>query len=255
MSEHGVSVSAHEEGVQVLCLDRPPVNALTPAVLSELEKVLSELDADPEVRTVVVCGSGAVLSGGMDLKALQQFSPAEQRAMVDGLNRSFACLYRLSKPVVCAAHGAAIAGGAFFVLASDYRIAGERARIGLAEMRVGVRFPVGPFAIARAELTAPACRLFMLGGEAHDAQTALRLGVVDEVVATDEVFERALAVASRYAKLPPRTFAHTKRALRAETLARIDAAIASGDPLADGWFDDETMASTRAMLASLKAAS
>jgi enoyl-CoA hydratase/carnithine racemase len=211
-----VHIERHDGGVAELRLDRPPVNALNAAFLAEFHRAVDELAVDSGVRAVVLTGAGKTLSGGMDLKELQAFTDDDQRAMVTGLNATYAAIYGLPKPVVCAAHGAAIAGGLFFVLASDYRIAGERAQFGLAEVRVGVRFPVGPFAIARHELSADACRRFMLGGRNHDAATALALGVVDEVVPTAQVLSRALEVAAEYGAVPPRTFAETKHQLRAE---------------------------------------
>jgi len=239
------------DGVIELRLDRPPVNALNPAYLQEIHGVLDELERDGGVRALVLTGAGKVLSGGMDLKELQSFTDDDQRAMVTALNTTYARLYGFCKPVICAAHGAAIAGGLFFVLASDYRIAGERAVFGLAEGRVGVRFPVGPLELARAELSPSACRRFMLGGGNHDAATALALGVVDEVLPAEQVLERAIAVAGEYAALPPQTFAHTKGQLRGALLDRI-ARDAAADPMLDAWLTDETSVATRAMLTSLK---
>jgi len=248
-----VHTERHDGGVTLLRLDRPPVNALNPAFLAEIRRVVDELAADDQVRAVVIAGEGKVLCAGMDLVELQRFSAEDQRAMVTGLNATYGAIYGFPKPVVCAAHGAAIAGGMFLVLVSDYRIAGERARFGLAEVRVGVRFPVGPFEIARRTLSPDACRRFMLGGQNHDAATALALGALDEVVPQEQVLPRALEVAVEYAAIPPRTFAETKRALRAEVLDRVAAAVdGNGDPMLSGWFTEETAEATQAMLASLR---
>jgi enoyl-CoA hydratase/carnithine racemase len=205
------------------------------------------------VRAVVLSGAGKTLSGGMDLKELLDFSMADQKAMVDGLNRTFAGLYGFPKPLICAANGPAIAGGLFFILASDYCVASERAVFGLAEMRVGIRFPIGPFEIARNELAPHACRRLMLGGAMHDAATALQLGVVDETVARDEVMARARAIASDYATSPAQTYAATKRQLRAAVLDRVDSVLRDGsDPMSAGWSTDETITAATAMLASLQ---
>ena len=247
-----VTVSPLEGGVTEVRLDRAPVNALTPAYLAAIEAALDALERDPGVRAVVLAGAGKTLSGGMDLKELQAFTADDQRAMVDALNRVFGRIYGFPKPVIAAAHGAAIAGGLFLVLVSDYRVAGERAVFGLAEVRVGVRFPAGPSEIARAELSPAACRRFMLGAGNHDAATALTLGVVDEVVPTDRVSARAREVAAEYAALPPETFADTKRQIRGPVLARIGAACPGGeDPMARSWLTDETTMATRTVLASL----
>ncbi len=248
-----VHTQRHDGGVTELKLDRPPVNALNAAFLAEIHRVLDELADDAHTRALLLTGAGKTLSAGMDLKELQTFTAEDQRAMVTGLNATYGRLYGFPKPVVCAAHGAAIAGGMFFVLASDYRVAGEHARFGLAEVRVAVRFPVGPFEIARRELNPDACRRFLLGGQAHDAATALALGAVDEVVPADQVLSRALEVAAEYAAIPPLTFAETKRQIRGEALDRIAAAVdGSADPMLAGWFTEETAEATQAMLTSLK---
>ncbi len=254
MSEAKLHIESAGEAVVVVRLDRPPVNALNPAWLTEIGAAFDALDRDDGVRAVVLAGAGKTLSAGMDLKELQSFTAEDQRAMVMALNTTYGKIYGLGKPVVCAAHGAAIAGGLFFVLVSDYCVAGERAVFGLAEVRVGVRFPLGPLAIAMHELSATACRRLMLGAGTHDAATALSLGVVDEVVPSEQVLERAAAVAREYAQLPAQTFAATKRALREEVLSRL-ARIegdAPPDPMLDGWFTDETERATRAVLASLR---
>ncbi len=249
MSEANVHLEAVGDGVTVARLDRPPVNALNPEWLAEIEAAFTALERDRSVHAVVLAGAGKTLSAGMDLKELQGFDTSRQRATVSALNSTFSTLYGFAKPLVCAAHGAAIAGGLFFVLVSDYRVAGERALFGLAELRVGLRFPVGALAIAMSELSPTACRRMMLGAGNHTAETAQALGVVDEVVATEQVLERATAVARDYAVLPGQSFTETKRALRADALARI--ASQQPDPLLNAWFTDETQQAIRRTLAAL----
>lgn len=253
MSDGCVHIEQRDAGVALMRVDRAPVNALNPTFLATIDEALDTLESDGAVRAVVLCGEGKTLSGGMDLKELQGFSADDQRAMVHGLNRTYGRIYGFPKPVICAAHGPAIAGGMFFVLASDYRVAGERAVFGLAEVRVAVRFPVGPMEIARRELAPGALRRIMLGGQNHDAATALALGAVDEVVPGDQVLDRAVEVATVYAGLPPETFASIKRAIRGDVLEQVRAAVEDGeDPMLNGWFTDETGDATRAVLASLK---
>jgi enoyl-CoA hydratase/carnithine racemase len=253
MSDATVHIEQREAGVALMRLDRAPVNALNPAFLTTIDEAMDTLEADGAVRSVVLCAEGKTLSGGMDLKELQGFSADDERAMVQGLNKTYGRIYGFPKPVICAAHGPAIAGGMFFALTSDYRVAGERAVFGLAEIRVAVRFPIGPMEIARHELAPNALRRIMLGGQNHDAATAMALGVVDEVVPTDRVLDRAIEVATSYAGLPPETFASIKRAIRGDVLEQVRAAVEDGaDPMLDGWFTEETGDATRAVLASLK---
>lgn len=253
MAEGTIDLNLLADGVMGVQLNRPPVNALNPAFLAEMSRCLDSLAADASVRALVMSGAGKTLSGGMDLKELLDFSADDRTAMVDGLNRAFAKLYGFTKPVICAANGPAIAGGLFFVLASDYCVANERAVFALAEMRVGVRFPLGPFEIARNELAPHACRRIMLGGAMHDAPTAMQLGLVDEIIAGDEVMARAITLASEYAALPTQTYAHTKLQLRAQALDRINDVLRNNsDPMRLAWTTDETEVATKAMLASLQ---
>ncbi|MBC8445396.1 MAG: enoyl-CoA hydratase/isomerase family protein [Rhodospirillaceae bacterium] len=198
------------DGVTVLSLNRAPVNALNPQYLKEIEEALADINGDDSVRALVLTSGLKVLSAGMDLKEAIAFSDSDQTAVVDGLNDTYTRLYSLSKPVITAANGAAIAGGLFFILAADYTVASERGKFGLTEARVGVNFPVAPLEIARAALGPAALRQIMLGGNLIGAAAAREMGMVDEVTSPDEVMPRALAVARDYAAIPPKTYASIK---------------------------------------------
>jgi enoyl-CoA hydratase/carnithine racemase len=250
---NAIRIDRREGGITVLSLDRPPANALNTAVLQTLDRMLDGLVAEEDTRALVLTGAGKVMSAGMDLKELQDFDAGQERAMVEWLNRSFTTLYGLPFPVIAAVNGHAIAGGLFFLLCSDYRVASESAGFGLAEVRVGVRFPVGPLEIARAELAPHALRRLMLGGRNLPAETAVRLGVVDELAPAESVMDRALAAARDYADIPPHTFAAVKAQLRGETLRRIRVAVQrKEDPMLDGWFSEETREAARTQLAAVK---
>ncbi len=241
-----------EEGIAVLSLNRAPVNALNPGFLKELESKLTDIDADSSIRAVVLTSGLKVFSAGMNLKEAIEFSDADQTAVVDGLNHTYTRLYSLSKPVIAAANGAAIAGGLFFILAADYTVASERGKFGLTEVRVGVTFPIAPLEIARAALSPSAFRQVLLGGNLFSAAKARELGIVDEVVGSDNVMERALGVARDYAAIPPKTYANVKAQLREKELNIINTVLAEGtDATRNGWYSDET---TNAMSALLEVA-
>ncbi|MDX1710680.1 MAG: enoyl-CoA hydratase/isomerase family protein [Rhodovibrionaceae bacterium] len=253
MTEQAIKLEKLDGGIALLTLDRPPANALNPDLLAALDGQLQEIVESDEVRAVVVTGAGRLLSAGMDLKELQGFAPEEERATVEWLNRCFGTLYSMPLPVVAAANGHAIAGGLFLVLASDYRVASERALFGLAEVRVGVSFPVAPMEIARAELPPHALRRLMLSGANISADQAERIGIADELAPPDGVVERALAVARDYAALPPKAYAAVKAQVRAEAILRIRAAVEDRqEPLLTGWFTEETRAAARAQLEAAK---
>ncbi len=135
--------------IAVLALDRPPVNALNSASLQAIGGALETLEPNSDVRAVVITGSGKAFSAGMDLKEVESFTVEDQTATVDALSRLLTRLYGFPKPVVGAVNGHAIAGGLLLLLATDYRIAGTGVSVGMAEVRVGVRFPLAALAIVR----------------------------------------------------------------------------------------------------------
>ncbi|NNE22731.1 MAG: enoyl-CoA hydratase/isomerase family protein [Rhizobiales bacterium] len=236
-------------GIAVMTLNRGPVNAISAGFLADVEAHLKRLENDPAVRGVIVASAFKVFSAGLDLKEAQVFSLEDQVTIVDNFTTAFAAMYRFPKPVVAAVSGAAIAGGLFFVLSADYAVTHPDARFGLAEVRVGASFPVGPLEIARATLPAPALNRLMLTGRPVTAHKAMDIGFIDEVVAAGDILQRAEAAALDLIQTPPKTYATIKLQARAPALAIIDEAIANkSDPLRQGWFTDETKAAMKAMI-------
>ena len=250
---HHVTCETRDDGIAVVTMHRAPVNALMPDFLAEVAAAAAACAADPAVRALVLTSGLKVLSGGFDLKAAQAFTRDKETAIVDHLNADFTSLYAFPKPLITAANGAAIAGGLFFVLSADYTVAARHAEFGLAEVRVGANFPVGPLEIARDALSPAARRRLMLGGRPVDAETARAMGIVDEIAEPDALLDRAVAVARDYAENPPLAYAAIKAQLRGPALKTIHDTIANGsDPTRTGWFTEETKAAMAAMIAGLK---
>ena len=239
------------EGVRVLRLNRPPASALNTPFLLSIAQRLNELAHMDTLRALVLTGTGKVLSAGLDLKEAVSFTVAEQTAVCDGLNRAYGALYGFPKPVIAATNGHAIAGGLFFVLAADYRIAAEGSRFGLTEVRVGVRFPVSALEIANQELSPTLSRRLLLSGRNIGAVEALEHKLLDEVVPLDEVMDRAVSVARDYATIPPIAYGDVKQQLRGPAMTKISDAIETGnDATLDGWFTEETRTAAMALLAA-----
>ena len=241
--------SEHSGGVVCLTLNAGPVNALSAQGLMRFGETIRALEARDDVRAIVIASPFKVFSAGLNLKQAQGFDLAAQHAIVKGLNEGFLALFECSKPTVVAVNGAAIAGGLFYALASDFRISVDRASFGLAEVRVGADFPLGPLEIARATLSPNDLRRLMLTGQPMSAQDARIAGIVDRIVAEDTLLEDALAEAAKLGQIPPATFASVKRQIRGGTIATIKAGIAAGANAPEGgWFNDETVPAMRAML-------
>lgn len=240
-----------DHGVTRLTLSRAPVNALNPGFLDDITGKLVEIENDEDTRVLLIASGLSVFSAGVDLKEAQAFTASDQTQMVDALNTMLAKLYAMPKPVIVAVNGAAIAGGLFLVLASDYSVAREGAVVGLTEVRVGVNFPVAPLEVARATLAPGAFRRMLLGGRNIDAASALNMGVLDEVVTRDQLMSRAEEVAADYATIPPTTFARVKVQMRSESLRIINDAIEKqSDPVRPAWFSEETSSAMSALLES-----
>ncbi|MEA2209985.1 MAG: enoyl-CoA hydratase, partial [Solirubrobacteraceae bacterium] len=132
-----VSVSEHGDGVLLLSIDRPPMNAMDVALLVELVERVGEVVRESP-RALVLAGRPGCFSAGADLKVVPGYGPAEQREMVGAINAMALGVYDLAFPVVGAITGHAIAGGLVLALCTDIRVASSAGRYGLTEVKVGV---------------------------------------------------------------------------------------------------------------------
>ncbi len=236
-------------GVAVVTLSRPPVNVMDAASLEELAAAFDRMAQDPETKAAVLTGEGASFSAGLDLKSVPKLDLAGQRRLIAALNDCFGTLYAWPKPLVAAVNGHAIAGGMVAALCCDWRLVADvKLEACLAEIRVGVTFPVAPMQAAIGELTQPAARRMVLLGETLGAREAVALGVFDELTPAEALRSRAVGRAQQLAKLPPKAFATTKRQLREQALARIAEARAGADPRYGEWLGEEMKAAAQAAL-------
>jgi enoyl-CoA hydratase len=229
----GSMTLAERDGIAVLSADRPPANAMDVELLDELVGAVAELAKQPPP-ALVLAGRPGFFSAGLDLKAVPDYGPDELRRMVAGINGMAIGVYALPCPVVCAITGHAIAGGFVLAVCGDHRVASTEGKYGLTEVKVGVPYPQGAIGVVRAELSAAAARVLVLGNRLVDAAECVRLGAFDEAVAPDAVVDRALEVAKELAELPAENYARTKAELRDATLAELRAA-AQTDPLLSRW--------------------
>ena len=216
------------DGVRLLTLDRPPANAITAGLLTDLAAALEAAQDDPAVRAVVLTVEGRFFSAGLDLRGGIDFQAATAPgSTVDPFGALRTCLLtflRLPKPTVAMLRGHAIAGGLILVLACDYRLGVEGDyRIGLNEVEIGASFPRAAFEIVRLRLTHQQASELLLGAGIYRADQTVRLGVVDELLPGDKFEEAVFRRTARLGSFPRDAYTHTKAALVAETVARIEA--------------------------------
>lgn len=251
MGEKGLSRFEVNDGIAVLYMDRPPVNAIIIELLEDFAEDLGRLEEDPSVKSVVIRGAGPCFSAGLDIRIIPGYDGPQRRKLVNSLNRLLGSLYGFPKPTVAAVNGHAIAGGFFPVIASDWRVCvNTGCGLGLTEARMGLTFPISCMEIIWAELTGQASRHLILTGRVFTPQEALAMGVVDELQPADSLMPRALEAASELAELPSGGYGRLKRQLREAPLARIETAVREGkDPQMNaGWMTDEARSAAESLL-------
>src|SRR5580658_9617295 len=189
----------------VVTLDRPKVlNALNNLSMTELEQVFLDIQQRAEVRVVLITGAGEkAFVAGADITELNPLSALEgERAATRG-QRIFGLVENCGKPVIACINGFALGGGCELALACTLRIASATARLGQPEVKIGI-IPGygGTQRLPRLIGKGPALKM-ILTGEAISAAEALRLGLVDEVVAPDQLMSRAEQIAQTIAGMAP----------------------------------------------------
>ena len=191
-----------QDGVGTLRLNRPPVNALNSQLRQELVACCRQAAESDEVRAVVVYGGPKHFAAGADIGEIEDLTLAEMAVQVEQLQSSLGAAAGIGKPTVAAITGFALGGGLEIALACDFRLASDTARLGLPEILLGV-IPGGGGTQRLARLTGPSvAKNLLYTGRQVGAEEALRVGLVDEVVSADRVYERAHELAATLAKGP-----------------------------------------------------
>jgi enoyl-CoA hydratase len=213
-------------GVRVLTMNRPEArNALDGALISALFDALVAADAQPSVRAVVLTGTDPAFCAGIDLKEAAR----DGEAYFDR-HRAQPCIpqvARMATPVIGAINGATFAGGLELALGCDFLIASERAVFADTHARVGV-LPGGGLTARLPPLVGPGwARRMSFAGEVIDAERALRIGLVTELVAHDRLLDRAVELAAMVAEVPAETMRAMKNIYVSGAAGTIDAGLAA----------------------------
>jgi enoyl-CoA hydratase/carnithine racemase len=216
-----VAVERRDDGVAIVRLDNPKVNALSRAVLSELASAAEALTDDPP-GAVVVTGGDRVFAAGADISEFwaegtgtpaSVIAPDEAREIGGLFLQALNGVAAIPRVVIAEVAGFALGGGCELALACDFRIASDRARFGQPEILLGI-VPGGGATQRLPRLIGPArAKELIFSGRQVDAEEALRIGLVDEVVPPAELRDRALARAGEFARGPVVAHAIAKRAI------------------------------------------
>lgn len=204
------------DGVGHLQLHRPErLNALSKDMLIEIGACMAEFECDDDVRVIVLSGAGRGFSSGFDLKDQMQRNPKGPKVWKEILNLDFQTtmlFWRCSKPTVAAVHGPCVAGAFEMALACDITVASTDAVFGEPELRFGA----GIVTMLLPWMSSPkhAKRIIFSGQDNVNAQLAMEMGLVSEVVEVGQQLEKAMRIARNIARMDPDLVQQTKKAIQ-----------------------------------------
>lgn len=202
-----------DTAVATLWLARPKLNALCRQMQDEIRAAADDLEGRDDVRAVVMYGGERAFAAGADIKEMIEWTPAQVLAEGAALEACFSAVARMSKPVVAAITGYALGGGCELALCADLRVAGESAQLGQPEILLGI-IPGAGGTQRLSRLVGPSrAKDLVFTGRFVSAEEALRIGLVDRVVADDAVYVTAMALAGDLAARPARALRAAKEAI------------------------------------------
>lgn len=210
---HPIRTAVHD-GVLTITLDRPKANAIDVATSRALYAAFAQLQDDPNLRVGIITGTGRFFSAGWDLNAATEGEAID----ADHGPGGFAGLtefFGLSKPVIAAVNGLAFGGGFELALAADLIVAAEDAEFALPEVKLGMMADSGGVLRLPRRLPRAIATELLLTGRRMPAQEALTWGLINQMVATDALLERATALAQQMVAAAPLALAAVKEVLRA----------------------------------------
>ncbi len=212
MSYQHLIVSMGEDHVATLTLNRPNhLNTFNTPMALELSLALEALDADDEVRVIVLKGAGKVFCAGIDVKELSGKTTLEYRDWVERMERPLLKMGLLKKPVIAQVHGVAAANGAGLVAAADLATAAENARMGLTAINVGLNC-VGPVLPTRRSVGRKRALEMLFFGDLIPAPKALEWGLVNRVFPAADLEKETLSWAKTLARKSPIALQIAKKA-------------------------------------------
>jgi enoyl-CoA hydratase/carnithine racemase len=214
MNEAPFLLRAHDQGVVTLTLNRPQSrNGLSLGMLQAFREALAKIEADGDARVIIIAGAGPAFCAGHDLKELRarNYDPAYVDDLFALCAEVMQAIVNLSKPVIARVHGVATAAGAQLVASADLAFAAEDARFATPGVNIGLFCSTPMVALSRNVAPKQAMQM-LLSGDLIDAPTALRFGLVNEILPAAELEATTLAFARKLASKSPLTLAIGKKA-------------------------------------------
>ena len=234
-------------GVTIMRLSHGKVNALDLELVQAITAAVRDVPGD---EAMVITGAGTAFSAGVDLQRIVDGGQSYVRAFLPALSAAFLAIFDHPGPVVAAINGHAIAGGCVIAAACDVRVMSQ-GKIGLAELSVGVPFPVSAMEILRHGI-GPAAGHLVLTATLLDAAQAQSIGLVHDIDLPDALLDSALGRARKMAQIPAEVFCFSKRQLQLPARDRIVARTEDDEAVLAMWSSARTRDAITEYLATLK---
>jgi len=214
MAEFVTVDSPDADGVAVVRIARPPLNLFDAQVAREVAAAVASVAQDPAVSALIVYGDERVFCAGDDMGELSALDPARAEALAGDLQRALGCLGRVPQPTVAAVAGYGLGAGLELALGADRRIIGDNVKLGLPQIRAGL-IPLAGIRRLTQLIGPSAAKDLVYSGRFVEPDEALKLGLVDDVVAPDDVFAAAQRWARQFHGAPARALAAAKAVFEA----------------------------------------
>jgi enoyl-CoA hydratase len=205
-----VHVSSAHPGVGTVVLSRPPTNALTRQVYRELVAAAAETSRRDDIAAVILFGGHEIFCAGDDVPELRTLDSSEAETVVRVRHDAVEAVAAIPKPTVAAVTGYALGSGLTLALAADWRVSGDNAKFGATEILAGLTPDSGGLARLTRTVGVSRAKELVYSGRFFDAEEALALGLIDDMVAPDNVYDAAAAWADRFIDSPPQALAAAK---------------------------------------------
>lgn len=191
--------------IAVVTINRPKVlNALNAAVLDDLSAAMDQLEADEEVRVIIITGAGdKAFVAGADIAFMSNLTPLEAKNFARKGQAAFSKVENLSKPVIAAINGFALGGGNELAMSCDIRIASEKAKFGQPEVNLGLIAGFGGTQRLTRLVNPGMAKEILFTADMYDAEAALKIGLVNHVVPAEELLNFCKGMARRIAARGP----------------------------------------------------
>lgn len=193
-----------EDQIAILYLNRPEaMNALNAELLKELIMAVNEIAEDDAIRALIITGTGRAFAAGADIKYMQPLNAVDGRSLAQLGQEAFMAIEELEKPVIAAVNGFALGGGCEIALASDIRLASEKAKFGQPEVGLGITPGFGGTQRLPRLVGEGIAKEMILTGDMIDAEEAYRIGLVNHIYPADDLIDEAKKLAQKIASKAP----------------------------------------------------